>query len=406
MNKTGHTEVRRRPNKGDSVQNNNNWIQLRQMSTSMDHDEEERIQYKNITKAETVTELSSPSKLGLFTVTGAVIVLASVACEIGKQVSNYAINYYNGGTYPLPQTLLVVLLEVLKLSGTVLRMRCQTPSFDKSSVKASFKFLLPSVIYAVNNNIYLAGLILVPPPIWVILCSFRTVVTTCLYKFILKRDVTTVQFLGSFFIVLSIVVAKLGDLLSGDGGNNIPVMAIVFAVVSSFNSVGVSIYQEQLFKNSGENFLEQQFWLYLYGMGVAAVVHIVAAPSLLPGTVLDQLSVVSHNVKLFLALGLLFSSVGGLVVAAILKKLDNVVKEYSSATANMFTAVISAILFPDKFKITWFIVLAMGLLFTGIFLYERKSFNFKSQNSKSLKKEKIQDSDSQPLVERKEINDK
>ena len=125
----------------------------------MDHDEEERIQYKNITKAETVTVPSSPSKLGLFTVTGAVIVLASVACEIGKQVSNYAINYYNGGTYPLPQTLLVVLLEVLKLSGTVLRMRCQTPSFDKSSVKASFKFLLPSVIYAVNNNIYLGKFI-------------------------------------------------------------------------------------------------------------------------------------------------------------------------------------------------------------------------------------------------------
>ena len=39
-----------------------------------------------------------------------------------------------------------------------------------------------------------------------------------------------------------------GDLMSSDGGNNIPVMAIVFAVVSSFNSVGVSIYQEQLFK--------------------------------------------------------------------------------------------------------------------------------------------------------------
>ena len=119
--------------------------------------EEERIQYKNITKTDAGVAPSGPSKLGLFTVTGAVIVLASVACEIGKQVSNYSINYYNGGTYPLPQTILVVLLEILKLSGTVLRMRCQTPSFDKSSVKASFKFLLPSVIYAVNNNIYLGG---------------------------------------------------------------------------------------------------------------------------------------------------------------------------------------------------------------------------------------------------------
>ena len=78
-----------------------------------------------------------------------------MSCEIGKQVSNYAINYYNRGTYPLPQTLLVMLSEVLKLLGTFLRMKCQAPSLDKASVKASFKYLLPGVIYAVNNNIYL-----------------------------------------------------------------------------------------------------------------------------------------------------------------------------------------------------------------------------------------------------------
>ena len=116
---------------------------------------EEQIQYKNIAKVETPVAPSSSSKLGLFTITGAVIVFASMSCEIGKQVSNYAINYYNRGTYPLPQTLLVMLSEVLKLYGTLLRMKCQTPSFDKASVKASFKYLLPGVIYAVNNNIYL-----------------------------------------------------------------------------------------------------------------------------------------------------------------------------------------------------------------------------------------------------------
>ena len=116
---------------------------------------DKQIQYLNIAKVETPVAQSSASKLGLFTITGAVIVFASMSCEIGKQVSNYAINYYNRGTYPLPQTLLVMLSEVLKLLGTLLRMKCQTPSFDKASVKASFKYLLPGVIYAVNNNIYL-----------------------------------------------------------------------------------------------------------------------------------------------------------------------------------------------------------------------------------------------------------
>ena len=104
-------------------------------------------------------------------------------------------------------------MEALKLSATFLRSGCRSPMLDKQSIRASFKFLLPSVIYAVNNNIYLAGLILVPPPIWIILCSFRTVVTACLYKFILRRDVSNLQFLGSFLIVGSIVMAKLGTSL-------------------------------------------------------------------------------------------------------------------------------------------------------------------------------------------------
>ena len=108
---------------------------------------------------------------------------------------------------------------------------------------------------------------------------------------------------------------------------------------------------------------------------MASLVHIVSSSDLNPGLVLTNLQSTDTKVQVFVVLGLLFSSVGGLVVAAILKKLDNVVKEYSSATANIFTALISAVLFPDKFQITVFILLAMGLLFTGIYLYEKKSFN-------------------------------
>ena len=103
------------------------------------------------------------------------------------------------------------MVELLKLTATVLRSGCRLPVLDSQSVRASLKFLLPSVIYAVNNNIYLAGLTLVPPPIWIILTSFRTIVTASLYKFILKRDVTSLQFLGCLLIVGSIVCAKLGE---------------------------------------------------------------------------------------------------------------------------------------------------------------------------------------------------
>ena len=111
---------------------------------------------------------------------------------------------------------------------------------------------------------------------------------------------------------------------------------------------------------------------------VASLVHIITSPNLSPDLVLTNLQSTDTKVQVFVVLGLLFSSVGGLVVAAILKKLDNVVKEYSSATANMFTAVLSSLLFPDKFEMTIFILLAMALLFTGIYLYEKKSFKSNS----------------------------
>ena len=67
----------------------------------MDESVVKKVQYKNIVTT------NSTNKLGLFTTTGAAIVLCCVGCEIGKQVSNYSLNYYNGGKYPLPQTLLV-----------------------------------------------------------------------------------------------------------------------------------------------------------------------------------------------------------------------------------------------------------------------------------------------------------
>ena len=65
---------------------------------------------------------------------------------------------------------------------TIYRSGMKPPSFRVDNLKQSVKFLLPSVIYAINNNIYFKGLLLVPPPVWLILTSFRTVVTASLYK--------------------------------------------------------------------------------------------------------------------------------------------------------------------------------------------------------------------------------
>lgn len=183
---------------------------------------------------------------------------------------------------------------------------CVPNLFNLQSLKGSLRFLLPSVLYAINNNIYYAGLTLVPPPIWLILCSIRTVVTATIYKFVLRRQLTSLQFLGALLIVISIGIAKTPDILQiiypvSDqtvlGGINknatsdlptnavnvIPITAILLALVASCNSVGAAVYTEQLFKSgsnkNGETFLDQQFWLYSYGALVATIVHFISKPT-------------------------------------------------------------------------------------------------------------------------------
>jgi len=98
------------------------------------------------------------------------------------------------------------------------------------------RFLLPSVLYAVNNNIYFIGLTLVPPPIWIILCAMRTAITATVYKFILKRNLTKGQFLGAFLIVISVALTKLPDLSGSSGVNAVPLSAILLAIVGCCNS--------------------------------------------------------------------------------------------------------------------------------------------------------------------------
>ena len=55
-----------------------------------------------------------------------------------------------------------------------------------ASIKSSLRFMIPSVLYALNNNIYFIGLTLVPPPIWLILCAMRTAITASVYKVTIK----------------------------------------------------------------------------------------------------------------------------------------------------------------------------------------------------------------------------
>lgn len=70
---------------------------------------------------------------------------------------------------------------------------------------------------------------------------------------------------------------------------------------------------------------------------------------------------------------LLLNSIGGMVVAAIIKVLDNIVKIYTSAIANILTAVLCTVFFPENFQLNIFFLASLLALLVGIYLYEVKT---------------------------------
>jgi len=304
------------------------------------------------------------------------IVAFSVTCEVFKQCTNFATRYYaEDGKYPVPQTALVFGVEIIKLVsvGVVLVKTGSFPEMSKSRARYSLRFLVPGIIYAVNNNLYMYALTMIAPPIWVILVSMRTVITTLSYKFILGRNTTRLQFGGAALMVLSILLAKAGDLDSES--QTIPTAAILLALFASVNSVAASIFTEVQLKGKDSidqtTFLEKQFYLYFYGSLVALIGHLGNDAGYLPHHFFADILETKGVVQLAVVGGMLSSSLGGMAVANVLRRLDNVVKEYSASVANIATAVLCSFLFPEAFQITKYVIISMFTLSAGISLYER-----------------------------------
>jgi hypothetical protein len=77
---------------------------------------------------------------------------------------------------------LIDLLETLKPFILVLLSVGHLPPLTKENLLASLPFIIPSLIYGVQNNLYFLALTLISPPIWMILVSLKTVMSAAIYK--------------------------------------------------------------------------------------------------------------------------------------------------------------------------------------------------------------------------------
>jgi len=272
------------------------------------------------------------------------------------------------GTFDYSVPASTMLSELLKLgiSSSLLLYQCiQTPLvlFHEDWLIEFISFMLPAVIYFVNNNCLFFILQEVDPTTFQLLSQMKTILTGLLFRLFLKRYLTTVQYLALLTLACGTAVSQLPN-TTVNAKVMTSVWGVLLSLVSSLLSALGGIYSEKLLKNRPSASIHwQNIQLYLWGVVFNAVGFYwkdgggshKSSSSLLAGFGAQAWLVVICN------------ALNGLAISAVLKYADNIARVYAHAIAMMVTMVISIRLFGAP--VTPQLVLAIILVATSTFQY-------------------------------------
>ncbi|KAK2146987.1 hypothetical protein LSH36_575g02051 [Paralvinella palmiformis] len=269
-----------------------------------------------------------------------------IGVDILRQVTGYGLKYFNNDVYPIPQTFLVFFCEFAKLLVFFSRLAWSRSLRD---VSLSFRYLVPSTLYAINNNIYFLALYYTTPPMWNILMQGRIICTALVYRGVFKKTFSGVQWLALFIMMIAIVLTQ-------------------FSHAESTGSATDGSNLLYLLKNDRRSFDDKQLQLYMFGAIVTGLIG-VCQVYLIGG---DE----ENSFSYYAGLTVIFAVCGGITTAFIMKKLDNIVKLYTQSMSTIMTTIVCVAVFPRRFHFDVIFVVCLVLNVIAIFMYENNDCTF------------------------------
>ncbi|KAL6963574.1 CMP-sialic acid transporter 2 [Sarracenia purpurea var. burkii] len=207
---------------------------------------------------------------------------------------------------------------------------------------------IPASLYLIKNLLQYYIFAYVDAPGYQILKNLNIISTGVLYRIILKKKLSEIQWAAFILLCAGCTTAQLNS--SSDRVLQTPfegwVMAIVMALLSGF----AGVYTEAIIKRRpSRNINVQNFWLYVFGMGFNAIAILIQ----------DFDAVMNkgffHGYSLVTTLMILNHALSGIAVSMVMKYADNIVKVYSTSVAMLLTAVVSVFLFGFHLSLAFFL---------------------------------------------------
>ncbi|KAL6211088.1 hypothetical protein ACLB2K_016316 [Fragaria x ananassa] len=230
---------------------------------------------------------------------------------------------------------------------------------------------IPAALYLVKNLLQYYIFAYVDAPGYQMLKNLNIISTGVLYRIILKRKLSEIQWAAFIILCAGCTTAQLNP--SSDHVLQTPLQGWVMAIVMALLSGFAGVYTEAIIKKRpSRNINVQNFWLYVFGMifNAAAIViqdfDAVVNKGFFHGySFITVLMILNHALS-YVSLSLTFSYVSiqvsyicfiysGIAVSMVMKYADNIVKVYSTSVAMLLTAVVSVFLFGFHLSLAFFL---------------------------------------------------
>ncbi|CAK9315411.1 unnamed protein product [Citrullus colocynthis] len=207
---------------------------------------------------------------------------------------------------------------------------------------------IPAALYLVKNLLQYYIFAYVDAPGYQILKNFNIISTGILYRIILKKKLSEIQWAAFILLCAGCTTAQLNS--NSDHVLQTPfqgwLMAIIMALLSGF----AGVYTEAIIKKRpSRNVNVQNFWLYVFGMAFNAIAMMIQDFDAIANKGFF------HGYSFITVLMILNHALSGIAVSMVLKYADNIVKVYSTSVAMLLTAVVSVFLFGFHLSLAFFL---------------------------------------------------
>ncbi|XP_033123777.1 CMP-sialic acid transporter-like [Anneissia japonica] len=225
----------------------------------------------------------------------------------------------------------------------------------------SFKMCIPSVIYAIQNNLAFFALSNLDAATYQVTYQLKVLTTAMFMVLMIGKPISRTQWTALLILFTGIALVQLDSANVKQDSHYNYTYGLVAIILSCLCSGFAGVYFEKVLKGSDTSLWIRNVQMYLFGI-ISAFIGVVTKDG---NNIMEHGFLYGYNFSIYCIIGM--ASIGGLYTSVVVKYTDNIIKGFSTAVSIVASVICSYFMFGSSFG-QYFLVGA-GLVMLAIYLY-------------------------------------